>query len=220
MTLKRWLYVAGIVVAVTGLAIGAWWIYSLYSRASKWEKLYYDCLSSPADTVVIWKDRVIFSDDTLKPKPRKHWYKTDTVTIHDTIFVKKEAVNYYADSYKKDGVRIRWEAVTKGTLESLQFPNIIIPEKITTVEKKVPVHDTTTLLVELTHAGVYAKLFVNNFSDFPAVEAGALISFRGKGGIMAGGMYNPAERNLYTDPAALTNKFPLYFTIGGFFFIK
>lgn len=221
MTIKRWLYVAGIVVAVAGLAVGAWWVYSLYSRASKWEKLYYDCLAAPADTVVIWKDRVIFSDDTIRPVAKKRWIKTDTVTIHDTIRVEREVeMNRYADSYKQDGVRIRWEALTKGTLEWIKFPNIIIPERITTVEKKVPVHDTTQVLVELSHVGLYARLLVNNFKEFPAIEAGGIMSFKGKGGLTAGAMYNPAEANLYTDQAVQNKKTPLYFTIGGFFYIK
>ena len=221
MTIKRWIYVIGILIAVVGLAIGAWWIFKLYGRASKWEKLYYDCLAAPSDTVIIWKDRVIFSDDTLIPQPKKHWIRHDTIRLHDTITVEKETeINYYAESYKKDGIRIRWEAVTKGTLEQIQFPNIIIPERITTVEKRVPVHDTITQTVELSHIGLYAKLFINNFKDFPGIEGGGLMSFKGKGGLMAGVLYNPSEQNLFIDPNATSKKTPLYFTAGGFFYIK
>jgi len=221
MTLKSWLYIIGIAVLIVGLAIGAWWVYKLYSRASKWEKLYDDCLSTPADTIIIWKDRVIFSDDTIRPLPKKHWSRRDTVFIHDTIVdEKKIEMNYYADSFKKDGIRIRWEAVTKGTLEQIQFPNIIIPERITTVEKRVPVHDTVTQTVELSHIGLYAKLFINNFKDFPGIEGGGLMSFKGRGGLMAGVLYNPGEQNLFVDSENKIKKTPLYLTIGGFFYIK
>jgi len=221
MTLKRWLYFAGIAVSIAILAIGAWWIYRLYARASQWEKMYYDCLAAPSVTVVIWKDRVIFSADTIKPSPRRHWKRTDTIRIHDTVALIKEVeVNHYADLYQKDGVRIHWEAMTKGTLERLLFPNIIIPERVTTVEKRVPVHDIRSRNIELSHVGLYAKLFVNNFKDFPAIEAGGIMFLKGKGGLMAGVMYNPAENNLFVDPAATFEKTPLYFTAGGFFIIK
>lgn len=221
MTIKRWLYIAGIVVSIVILAIGAWWIYRLYSRASQWEKMYYDCLAAPSDTVVIWKDRVIFSDDTIKPSPRRSWKRTDTIRNPDTTTTIKEfELNYYAETYQKSGVKIHWEAVTKGTLDLLRFPNIIIPERVTTVGKRVPVHDTITRNIELSHVGLYAKLFVNNFNDFPPIEMGGIMFFKGKGGMMAGFMYNPAENNLFVDPVTQVKKTPLYFTVGGFFIIK
>lgn len=219
MTIKRWVFVAGALLALAAIATGAWWVHSLYGRSSQWEKMYYDCLASPSDTLVVWRDRVVFSDDTIRPVSRKQWKTTDTIVIHDTVFVLQDVYkNYYADSYKKDGIRINWEAVTTGTLETIRFPVVVVPEKIVTVEKKVVVHDTLLKIVEPFHFGFYSKMFVNNFIDFPAIEAGAIISFKGKGGVMAGAMYNTPEM-LHLPPGA-PDKTPLYFTLGGFFYIK
>lgn len=200
MTVKRWILVALGAIIVAGFAILGWWIYKIYP----YQELYYECLSAPADSVIVWKDRVIFSDDTIKPEPRKSWTRVIRDTLYDTIIIEKEIkVNYYADSYRKDGVRIRWEATTKGTLESIQFPNIIIPERIITMEKKVPVHDTIRTNVERSHVGIYAKLFGNNVKTFPGIELGGIYSFRGRGGILGGAMYNPYHQEVYI-------------TIGGF----
>jgi hypothetical protein len=201
MTVRRWIYVAIGIVVLLGIAILAWWTYRLYMKASRFEDMYYKCVTSPSDTVVVWKDRVVFSDDTLRPTPRKTYRRVDTVTITKDCGCDK--LNYYADSYKKDGIRIRYELTTRGTLESLNFPNIIIPERYITVEKKVQIHDTITTNIEHSHVGIYGKLFVNSFERFPNFEAGAIYTIKGRGGVMGGVMYD-----------VVTGK--PYGTIGGF----
>lgn len=208
MTVKRWLITGGIALFVIGIGILGWWTYRFYNKAERYETLYLACRESPADTVIVWKERVVFSDDTIRPKPLKSWIRTVRDTIYDTIIIEcKTQVNRYADSYRKDGIRIRWEAICNGTLESIQFPNIIVPERLVTVEKKVQVHDTLKIEVDKSHLGIYGKIHVNSLKAFPGLEVGGIYTIRGDGGIMAGGMFDPVTGRAYA-------------TIGGFINIK
>jgi len=196
---KKWLWVGAIVLIVAGLSILGWWIYKLYNRAEHFETLYYSCMTSPVDTVIKVVEKPILSYDTLRPLPIKKWNKTVAVpdTIKKNAVFKNVEVSYYADTYKNDGVRIRYEAIVNGSLQSLRFPEIFIPERIVSIMQKVPVHDTIYTNMEKNHLGIYGKIFVNNFKTFPGLEAGFQWSIKGRGGISGGGFYNPADKNIY-----------------------
>lgn len=193
MTIKKWLWVGAIVMIVAGLSILGWWIYKLYSRAEHFEALYYSCMSAPADTVIKVVEKTIFSSDTLRPNPVKKWNKTVAVTdtVKKDTATKGVEVNFYADTYRNDGVRIHYEAIVNGSLQSIRFPEIFIPEKTYTITQKVPIHDTITINKEKSHIGLYSKLWIRTFQEFPGIEGGLIYIWKGKGGIMVGGANIP-----------------------------
>ena len=206
MTLKKWLQVGAIILIVAGLAILGWWIYKLYNRAEHFESQYYSCMTSPADTVIRIIEKPIISFDTLRPKSLKKW--NQTVAVTDTIkkdtATKRVEVNFYADTYRNEGVRIRYEATVQGSLKSIRFPEIFIPERIVSITQKIPVHDTIVTNKEKSHIGLYSKLWIKTFQEFPGIEGGLIFIWKGKGGIMVGGANIPTA-----------DKRSWYGTIGG-----
>lgn len=211
MTIKRWLFVGAIVLVVAAIGIMGWFLYKMYGKADKFEKLYYACINSPADTIVTIIEKPVLSDDTLHPQPRKTCKKkviisdTSNITHLDSATTQEQVINYYADTYKKDGIRIRYEAIVAGELKSIRFPQIFYPEKVVSINHNVLVHDTIFTNIEKNHLGIYGKIALNSFNTFPALEAGGVFTWKGRGGIIAGGLYIPADSK------------PFYFTIGGFF---
>lgn len=204
MTLKKWLQVGAIILIVAGLAILGWWIYKLYNRAEHFESQYYSCMNAPSDTVVKIVEKTIFSTDTLRPKPVKKWNQTVPDTAKKDTATKKVEMNFYADTYRKDGVKIRYEALVKGSLQSIRFPEIFIPEKTYTITQRVPVHDTIETNKGKSHIGLYSKLWIKTFQEFPGIEGGLIYIWKGKGGIMVGGANIPTA-----------DKRSWYGTIGG-----
>ncbi len=181
MTIKRWvIFLSGLILVAIFSVLG-WWMYKLYSKAERFEIKYHECLNAPRDTTVVYIDRIVFSEDTLRPKPTRNWIKTVMVrdTIHDTVFSEKPIeVNYYADTYQKEGLKIRYEAIVRGELRQIRFPMTVIPERIVTVTQSVPVHDTIKTNIEKNHLGITGSVIY-----WPGIyggSAGLQYSFRGK----------------------------------------
>ena len=186
MTVKRWVIVAMVLLVVMIFGCLGWFGYRLYNRAEKFEALYYSCLTAPSDSNTQVTEKPVLSQDTLRPIPLRHWART--IIVHDTIFrtdtTKKVEVNFYSDTYTKDGLQINYEAIAEGELKSIRFPSIVYPEKIVTITQRIPLHDTITLTLEKSHLGIYAK--VAAWDRIYGFGSGIQYACRGKWAVAAG----------------------------------
>jgi len=186
MTVKRWVIVGLVLLGVLIFGGLGWFGYRLYNRAEKFEALYYSCLTAPSDSAILVREKPVLSQDTLRPSPLRHWVQT--IIVHDTIFrtdtTKTVEVNFYADTYIKDGLRINYEAIAEGELKSIRFPSIVYPEKIVTITQRIPHHDTLTKTLEKSHLGIYAK--VAAWDRIYGFGSGIQYSYRGKWAVAAG----------------------------------
>ncbi len=186
MTVKRWVIVAMVLLGVVIFGGLGWFGFRLYNRAEKFEALYYGCLTAPSDSTTRVMEKPVLSQDTLRPLPLRHWVKT--IIVHDTIFrtdtTKKVEVNFYSDTYRKDGLQINYEAIAEGELKSIRFPSIVYPQKIVTITQRIPHHDTLTINLEKSHLGIYAK--VAAWDRIYGFGSGIQYSYRGKWSVAAG----------------------------------
>jgi hypothetical protein len=182
----KWVGAALIGVLLVGAVLLGLWVRSALRERDRYVKLYNECLNAPADTVIMYRDTTIYSKVYIKPVPTR---PPDTIVIRDT------ADRYHYGTFKDGGFTIDYEAL--GRFKWIRFPRYTCPKEIVTIIKTSKVYDTLQVFNEKNHWGVYMALSGNNFNQFPNMDAGAIFTFNGRFGVMAGGEYNFYDKNIY-----------------------
>lgn len=143
--------------------------------------LYLACKNAPADTTKK-EDSIVFRDTTIyRPYPVK-------VEIHDSVF-RQEKISWYDSVYKKDGWRIRYKLRTQGSLDYIEFSDLVAPREIITITRKIDTCINQVIKQPVFRIGPYVGLTLNSFNKFPGLEAGAQVVVSNQATLSVGGLY-------------------------------
>jgi hypothetical protein len=180
---KNWIIIA--LAVIVAALIGGFWYYDhakLKKQSAEWKTLYRTCQNAPADTVVIHDSIMIPGVTIIKPIPV-------SVIIRDTI-IRQIAQNWYDSVYKGDGWRFRYKAKVTGSLDYIEFIDLVAPVTTTYITRHID-----TCLVKplpkqpLLRIGPYAGVTLNSFSRFPGFELGGQMVIKDQATLSVGGQY-------------------------------
>lgn len=159
------------------------------------------CQNAPVHVDTVHDTIRIVTKQWLHPKP------TTGGNIHVDTDIPCDSIesSYYSETFKENGVQIHYEALTacdnkKAILESIRFPEIIVPtEKIIetktvtdTVTKEVPAKINNSFLV-------YGEVVGNSLEVFPGVGVGVGFQFKNNWSITFGGNYMFPTKTTYAN---------------------
>jgi hypothetical protein len=179
---KNWIIIA-LAVIVAALIAGFWWYdhNKLKKQSVEWQTLYRTCQNAPADTIKM-KDSIVYRDTTIfKPYPVK-------VEIHDSVF-RQERISWYDSVYKKDGWRIHYKLRTQGSLDYIEFSDLVAPKEIITITRKIDTCINQVITQPVFRIGPYVGLALNSFNKFPGLGAGIQLVIKDQLSVSVGGLY-------------------------------
>lgn len=180
---KNWIIIA--LAVIVAALIGGFWYYDhskLKKQSAEWKTLYTACQNAPADTVkrkdsIVYKERVVF-----KPYPVK------VIQIDSILVPYKES--FYDSVWKKDGWRIHYSLKTLGSLDYIEFSDLVAPKEIITITRKIDTCINKTIPKQpLFRIGPYIDLTLNSFNKFPGLGAGIQLVIKDQLSVSVGGLY-------------------------------
>jgi len=116
----------------------------------------------------------------IKPVPVK-------VFIHDSILIPYREC-WYDSVFNHSGIRFRWQA--KGVLQHISFSDFTWPKEIITITRQVDTCIAKPIPKQpILRIGPYVGLFLNSFTKFPGLEAGAQVVIKDQLTVSVGGLY-------------------------------
>lgn len=180
---KTWIIVILAVIIAALIAGFGWWGYSKLKKESNgWKAMYYGCRNAPADTVIKYVSIYLPGATVVKPVPYK-------IIEHDTILITLREI-YYDSVYKNNGWRFRYRMKTYGSLDYIEFSDLVAPKEIVTITRHIDTCIVKPLLKQPTfRIGPYVDLTLNSFSKFPGLGLGGQVIVKDQLTFSVGGLY-------------------------------
>jgi hypothetical protein len=170
MTLSKslmWTAIILIAIILIGIIGGVWY----YNRKKNHQielltVQLADCKNAPADTVIHYDSIYVQGGTLIKLVPYK-------VIQYDTIRVAYKE-SFYDSVFKGDGWRFRYRLKTLGSLDYIEFSDLVAPKEIQYITR----HQDTCITkppaykAKLFHYGLYTELVADNFTTFPGIGLG------------------------------------------------
>ncbi|MBC8315552.1 MAG: hypothetical protein H8E51_08610 [Bacteroidetes bacterium] len=209
MKIKEYIY---LIVVILLLGASGFFIFKYFSSEKKLKTAIIErdtCWNAPEKT--IYKDTTIYTKDTTRPEPNQSLLqeiyrlqdKLEFISKQpgDTVWMEKEGVvdtaeNFYSENYIDNGFRLHWEAMVRGRIKWITFPEYTYPTKwtIKTVDTciaKPPEYKP------LSFWGMELNLLGNTIDKFPNIDVGVWWSIKDRVRLEAGGQVNLYHEEVY-----------------------
>lgn len=181
---KNWIIVILAVVVAALIAGFWWWDHSkLKKQSANWQAQYEAVKNAPADTVIRYDSIYVQGGTLIKPVPYK-------VIEYDTVIM-RISQSWYDSVYKGDGWRFRYRAKVTGSLDYIEFSDLVAPVTVKYITRHIDtcILKPTAYKPMLLHWGVYGELVTDNFTEFPGIGLGGQIILNDRLTIGLGGLY-------------------------------